>query len=201
MSKPPPLPPHAGPFGQLPPPRKGLHPGLIAVMIVVPVGLVMCLLLSAMLVPALSRARETANRVKCASNLRQIGQAIAMYAGKHGGAYPPDFSTLLATGQIPVRVFECPSSHVLAPTGTLPAGWADAEAPYVYLGKGLTTSIGPEVVVAMDRDLSNHDGDGGNLLFGDGRVEWMSKAELPEVLAGSEKLIAEWRAGRPGGGR
>jgi prepilin-type processing-associated H-X9-DG protein len=34
------------------------------------------------------RARETANRVKCSSNLRQIGQAILLYANDNKGEYP-----------------------------------------------------------------------------------------------------------------
>jgi prepilin-type processing-associated H-X9-DG protein len=34
------------------------------------------------------RSRETANRVKCASNLRQIGQALLLYANDNRGVYP-----------------------------------------------------------------------------------------------------------------
>jgi len=34
------------------------------------------------------RSRETANRVKCSSNLRQIGQAIQLYAAENRGVYP-----------------------------------------------------------------------------------------------------------------
>jgi prepilin-type processing-associated H-X9-DG protein len=34
------------------------------------------------------RSRETANRVKCAMNLRQVGMALATYANQNGGAYP-----------------------------------------------------------------------------------------------------------------
>src|SRR5580704_16279096 len=45
-------------------------------------------LLIAILLPALNKARETSNRVKCGSNLRQIGQAIIMYSNENGGAYP-----------------------------------------------------------------------------------------------------------------
>src|SRR5690242_7586002 len=37
-------------------------------------------LLVAILLPMVSRAREQANRVKCASNLKQIGLAMIMYA-------------------------------------------------------------------------------------------------------------------------
>jgi len=36
----------------------------------------------------INRARETANRVKCASNLRQIGQAILLFSNDNRGAYP-----------------------------------------------------------------------------------------------------------------
>src|SRR5213082_669185 len=45
-------------------------------------------LLISILLPSLNRARETANRVKCASNLRQIGQAMLLYAGENKGNYP-----------------------------------------------------------------------------------------------------------------
>src|SRR5688572_9169281 len=34
------------------------------------------------------RATETANRVKCASNLRQIGQAILLFSNENRGEYP-----------------------------------------------------------------------------------------------------------------
>ncbi|HEV8378083.1 MAG TPA: prepilin-type N-terminal cleavage/methylation domain-containing protein [Tepidisphaeraceae bacterium] len=45
-------------------------------------------LLIAMLLPALNKAREIANRAKCASNLRQLGQAIKTYAADSNGQYP-----------------------------------------------------------------------------------------------------------------
>jgi prepilin-type processing-associated H-X9-DG protein len=38
--------------------------------------------------PALNKARESANTVKCASNLRSIGQGIAMYTAEYKGKYP-----------------------------------------------------------------------------------------------------------------
>ena len=45
-------------------------------------------LLISILLPSLSRARETANRVKCGSNLRQIGQAMLLYANENNGNFP-----------------------------------------------------------------------------------------------------------------
>lgn len=45
-------------------------------------------LLISILLPALSAARESASRVKCASNLRQIGTAMIAYANQNNGAFP-----------------------------------------------------------------------------------------------------------------
>jgi prepilin-type N-terminal cleavage/methylation domain-containing protein/prepilin-type processing-associated H-X9-DG protein len=44
--------------------------------------------LMGILLPALGRARESANQVKCSSNLRSIGQGIAMYCAEYRGKYP-----------------------------------------------------------------------------------------------------------------
>src|SRR5829696_1966149 len=45
-------------------------------------------LLISILMPALNRAREQANAVKCLSNIRQVGMAMYMYANDNRGAYP-----------------------------------------------------------------------------------------------------------------
>ncbi len=52
------------------------------------VVIAMIALLIALLLPALSAAKEQANRVKCSANLRQIGIAQQMYAGENKGQYP-----------------------------------------------------------------------------------------------------------------
>jgi type II secretory pathway pseudopilin PulG len=45
-------------------------------------------LLISILLPALSKARESALRVQCASNLRSIGQGLMTYASSNKGKYP-----------------------------------------------------------------------------------------------------------------
>src|SRR5688500_9789670 len=45
-------------------------------------------LLIGILMPALSKAREQANAVKCMSNQRQIGQALVMFTNEHKGFLP-----------------------------------------------------------------------------------------------------------------
>lgn len=47
-------------------------------------------LLIAILLPALKKAREQANKVKCASNLRQLGGAMVMYTNYNRGNLPFD---------------------------------------------------------------------------------------------------------------
>ena len=44
--------------------------------------------LAAMLLPVLSRARESARKAACQSNLRQIGTAFRLYASDYDGLYP-----------------------------------------------------------------------------------------------------------------
>jgi prepilin-type N-terminal cleavage/methylation domain-containing protein/prepilin-type processing-associated H-X9-DG protein len=46
-------------------------------------------ILAGMLLPSLGRAKETARRISCVNQLRQLGVAVSLYVGESQGMYPP----------------------------------------------------------------------------------------------------------------
>jgi prepilin-type processing-associated H-X9-DG protein len=142
-----------------------------------------------LIVPTLGRPREPAQRVKCASNLRQIGQGIQMYANENRGAFPPSFDAVLSTQDLTPEVFVCPSSdHERATGPTTQAVVAsflsnpNLHCSYVYTGAGLTSATAtPKHVLAYEH-ATNHK-DGMNVLYGDGTVQWVDAKQSAHLLS------------------
>ncbi|HEY7115324.1 MAG TPA: H-X9-DG-CTERM domain-containing protein [Tepidisphaeraceae bacterium] len=137
----------------------------------------------------MGRAKEPANRVKCASNLRTIGQGVLLYANDNQGRFPPTLDELMLTQDLTFEVLICPSTDEDKAQGpTTQAALQQMHAQpghcsYIYIGGGLTQATAtPQHVIAYE-PLTNHSGAGMNVLFGDGHAEFLPAAKANYVLA------------------
>lgn len=66
--------------------KDALSHGMTLAELTVVIGIIVVLV--ALLLPFLGKARDTASRIRCASNLHQIGSAFLMYAEANEGSFP-----------------------------------------------------------------------------------------------------------------
>jgi len=80
-------------------------------------------ILAAMLLPALSRAREKARQATCVNNLKQLGLALMMYVNDHEDWFPnPVYHETYNTGELSwvLKLGRFPLARPLVGTGTPP---------------------------------------------------------------------------------
>jgi prepilin-type N-terminal cleavage/methylation domain-containing protein/prepilin-type processing-associated H-X9-DG protein len=84
------------------------HSGFTLIELLVVIAVIA--ILAAMLLPALARAREDANRVACYSNLKQWNYAQSMYTDDNKGIYPtPDIALAAPVSAVPSYDQKAPS--------------------------------------------------------------------------------------------
>lgn len=83
--------------------RRGHHKpaGFTLLELLVVIGIIA--VLAALLLPTLSRAKESARAAACLSNLHQIGLALQLYTQDHGNRLPVMGNASLSSNGLPVR--------------------------------------------------------------------------------------------------
>lgn len=166
-------------------------------------------ILAGILLPVLGKAKESARQVQCASNLKQIGLAINMYANDNAGNFPgytlttTTYDTELTSlgllyGQYITdrKIFRCPSDSGVTEANNLTLVGSStctlATCSYGY-DDNHWASDDPGVAIAADaRGTSttnylsdNHNTKGQNVLYIDGHVEWKGTTTCGYYEAGS----------------
>ncbi len=163
-------------------------------------------ILAGLILPVLARARESARRTACKSNLSQIGKACGMYAEVSAnlgmfpdidGHDPMKSLNLLYDAYIDdARVFSCSSkqtstaglSKVTSTDFNANLGKQSDVAPASSYGydvghrdthgvAGLAADVGSGTDKEKTSNSENHKKDGQNFLLGAGSVEWLDSGE------------------------
>jgi len=158
-------------------------------------------ILAGILLPVLSRARESARKTQCMSNVKQIGMGLIMYANENSETFPSSTATNPAMASLNLlydtyisdnKVFNCPSDTSV--TAALNAGmsvstsggteaFTQTQCSYGY-DRSHTQADDADVALLADRppagtpdsttSSANHNGRGQNVVYVDGHAEFVN---------------------------
>jgi competence protein ComGC len=138
----------------------GLIMGYVSVALLV--ILIPFAVLPALLLPALSKAKQRAQTVSCVSNMKQVALAARMWSNNHNDTYPPDFLSM--SNELNPAFLVCPQDS----SKTKVMNWADfnpaLNASYEFLTPGAKEA---DIVARPAFRCPIH----GNVALGDGSVQ------------------------------
>ena len=161
----------------------------IPVLCVLVLGLGLFLIVAGIIPPHPRPQDDVYKRLVCGANLKGLGTSVKIYFAEYEGISDNPFQTMLDAGEITPMQLICPSSGK-----TLTDVRADPYACYVLV-PGMTqvmaTGVGDDSeVVAYERD--HHAGQGGNVLYADGHVEFVRPySEVLRRVEESKRKLSE----------
>lgn len=181
-------------------------------------------ILAGLILPVLARARESARRTSCSSNLSQIGKGCAMYSdvSSNLGTMPRSSTSLFGMNLLydsyvkDPRCFSCPSSPTIdkllgKPLAVCPAATANLDSTmtnYGFQGGQLPTwAIGglsaDYAGSGAGKNSTNHgrsgtNGSGQNFLIVSGSVEFLD-SPIRKISAGNDDIFVYEGGSGPNG--
>jgi hypothetical protein len=149
--------------------------------------------MAGILLPALHRAREIANRAVSGANIRGTLQSLLIWAQMHDGQFPKDLAKLIEEDYMTPEVLMNPrlGGDVPAEVERKPlkeqARWAAEHSDYVYIWPERGSNVAWKKIVMYEKITPELE-EGINIGFGDGRVEFMTWPEAARAFrrAGQE---------------
>ena len=124
-------------------------------------------ILASMLLPAIAKGKESARRISCVNNLRQLGLSQQMFADDNEGRFTPRqapwWPERLLTYYVNSNLLHCPTDLATHPRSYIMNGWNDYFAE--TMGDSFTNYLGYGVAEGMPESAIKYSSD--TILFGE----------------------------------
>jgi len=158
--------------------------GIVMPVVVIPI----IAILMGILMPAIGPSRTLAQRIVCGHNLSAIGKSMLVYAYDNDGEFPTPgkwCDLLIEQADATEKQFTCPAaeqkdtgSYAMNPAVEKMGINSPADMVLIFESQpGWNQVGGPELLT-----IDNHQGEGVNILFVDGHVEFIAPEDVPDLL-------------------